>query len=175
LRNYQFVTMRPQLIVVNIGEHDLARAPEVEAEWRDRYGAPDVEVAALSAGLEAELAQMEPADAAVFRADLGLPEESPLDRAIRTAYDLLGVHSFLTFGEDECRAWTVRKGATAPEAAGKIHSDLERGFIRAEVVQWRDLVEAGSVAEVKKRGKLRTEGKQYVVQDGDALNILFNL
>jgi ribosome-binding ATPase len=175
LRNYQFVTMRPQLIVVNIGEHDLARAPEVEAEWRDRYGAPNVEVAALSAGLEAELAQMEPADAAVFRADLGLPEESPLDRAIRTAYDLLGVHSFLTFGEDECRAWTVRKGATAPEAAGKIHSDLERGFIRAEVVQWRDLVEAGSVAEVKKRGKLRTEGKQYVVQDGDALNILFNL
>src|SRR4029077_1889613 len=123
----------------------------------------------------AELAQMEPADAAEFRAELSLPAESPLDRAIVTAYELLGVHSFLTAGEDECRAWTVRRGAAAPEAAGKIHTDLERGFIRAEVVQWEDLVKAGSLAELKRRGQLRTEGKGYVVQDGDVLNILFNL
>jgi GTP-binding protein YchF len=175
LRNYQFVTMLPELVVVNIGEDDLARAGAVEAEFRARYGAPNVEVTALSAKIEAELAQMEPAEAEGMRQELGLPEESPLDRAIRAAYDLLGVLSFLTAGEDECRAWTVRKGATAPEAAGKIHSDLERGFIRAEVVHWRDLVEAGSMPEVKKRGKLRTEGKQYVVQDGDVLNILFNV
>ena len=92
-----------------------------------------------------------------------------------TAYELLGVHSFLTAGEDECRAWTVQRGATAPEAAGKIHSDLERGFIRAEVVQWADMVAAGSMAELKRRGRLRTEGKTYVVQDGDVLNILFNV
>jgi ribosome-binding ATPase YchF (GTP1/OBG family) len=169
------VTRRPELIVLNIGEDDLARAGEIEEAFRARHGGEHVAVAALCAKLEAELAQMEPAEAAEFRGDLGLPAESPLDRAIVTAYELLGVHSFLTAGEDECRAWTVRKGATAPEAAGKIHSDLEKGFIRAEVVPWRELVEAGSLAEVKRRGHLRTEGKGYVVQDGDVLNILFNL
>ena len=101
---------------------------------------------------------------------------SPRDRAIVAAYELLGVHSFLTAGEDEVRAWTVAKGATAPEAAGRIHSDLERGFIRAEVSSWRDMVDAkGSMAELKKAGKLRTEGKTYVVQDGDVMNILFNV
>ncbi|MBM4441417.1 MAG: redox-regulated ATPase YchF [Candidatus Rokubacteria bacterium] len=175
LRQYQFVTRRPALIVVNIGEDALGRAGEVEAEYRALVGGPRVAVAALCAKLEAELAQMEPDDAREFRADLGLPEESPLHRAIVTAYELLGVHSFLTAGEDECRAWTVRRGATAPEAAGRIHSDLERGFIRAEVVPCGDLVAAGSMAEVKRRGLLRTEGKSYVVQDGDVLNILFNL
>ena len=95
--------------------------------------------------------------------------------AIRISYELLGLISFLTAGPDECRAWTVAKGATAPEAAGKIHSDLRRGFIRAEVIRFEDLVTAGSEAEAKKRGLLRTEGKQYVVQDGDILNILFNV
>ena len=118
---------------------------------------------------------LDAAEAAEFRRDLGLPLESPLDRAIQAAYSLLGLQSFLTAGEDECRAWTVRVGASAPEAAGKIHSDLERGFIRAEVAHWKELVEAGSNAELKKRGKLRTEGKSYVVQDGDVINILFNV
>ncbi len=175
IRNYAFVTRRPELIVVNIGEGELARAAEIAAAFAERHGGPQVVVTALCAKLEAELAQMEPAEAVEFRADLGLPPESPLDRAIQAAYELLGVHSFLTAGEDECRAWTVRQGATAPEAAGKIHSDLERGFIRAEVVPWSDLVAAGSLAEVKRRGQLRTEGKGYVVQDGDVLNILFNV
>ncbi|MEX2229275.1 MAG: redox-regulated ATPase YchF [Dehalococcoidia bacterium] len=175
LRNYLFVTRRPELIVVNIGEADLGRVNELEEEFRSRYGSEHVAVAALCAKLEAELAQMEPADAAEFRADLGLPPTSPLARAIVTAYELLGVHSFLTAGEDECRAWTVRVGATAPEAAGKIHSDLERGFIRAEVAACADVVAAGSMAELKRRGQLRTEGKSYVVQDGDVLNILFNV
>ncbi|MDA0364374.1 MAG: redox-regulated ATPase YchF [Chloroflexi bacterium] len=175
LRNYLFVTRRPELIVVNIGEADLSRASEIEEEFRARYGSDSVAVTVLCAKLEAELAQMEPADAAEFRGDLGLPEESPLARAIVTAYELLGVHSFLTAGDDECRAWTVRRGAVAPEAAGKIHSDLERGFIRAEVARWQDMVGAGTMAELKRRGQLRTEGKSYIVQDGDVLNILFNV
>ncbi|MGE3856554.1 MAG: redox-regulated ATPase YchF [Dehalococcoidia bacterium] len=176
LRNYQFITRLPVLLIVNIGEDALGEAAATEAEFRAKYEEPGVAVAALCAKIEAELAQMEPADAEAFRADLGLPPESPLDRAIVAAYELLGLQSFLTAGDDECRAWTVRKGATAPEAAGRIHSDLEKGFIRAEVARWEDVVAAkGSSGELKKAGKLRTEGKGYVVQDGDVINILFNL
>lgn len=176
LRAYQFITKLPVLLVINIGEDDVARAGEIEAEYRARYGGHGVAVAAMCAKIEAELAQMEPDDAEAFRADLGLPAESSRDRAIVAAYELLGVHSFLTAGEDEVRAWTVTRGATAPEAAGKIHTDLERGFIRAEVATWQDMAATkGSTAELKKAGKLRTEGKQYVVQDGDVLNILFNV
>ncbi|MBM4415766.1 MAG: redox-regulated ATPase YchF [Chloroflexi bacterium] len=175
LATYQFVTRLPVLLVVNIDEDQLAAAAAIEAEYAARCGGPGVAVAALCAKLEAELALLDAADAAEFRRDLGLPPESPLDRAIRAAYALLGLHSFLTAGEDECRAWPVRRGATAPEAAGRIHSDLERGFIRAEVAAWDELVTAGSIPELKKRGRLRTEGKGYVVQDGDVLNILFNL
>ncbi len=176
LRAYQFLTRLPVLVVVNIGEDDLARAAEIEAEYRAKWTEPGVAVTALCAKIEAELSQMEPDDAAAFRADLGLSAESPLDRAIVAAYELLGLQSFLTAGDDECRAWTVRKGATAPEAAGRIHTDLEKGFIRAEVARWDDMATAkGSMAELKKAGKLRTEGKTYVVQDGDVLNILFNL
>ena len=176
LRNYQFVTRLPVLLVVNVGEGDLGDVAAVEAEFGARYAEPGVAVAALCAKIEAELAQMEPEDAAAFRAELGLPPESPLDRAIVAAYELLGLQSFLTAGEDECRAWPLRRGATAPEAAGRIHSDLEKGFIRAEVATWQDVVAAkGSSADLKKAGKLRTEGKGYVVHDGDVINILFNL
>src|SRR5690606_37493294 len=136
LSAYQFVTALPVLLVINIGEADLARAADIEAQFAARHGGPGVAVAALCVKIEAELATLEPAEAEEFRRDLGLPEESPLDRAIQAAYSLLGLQSFLTAGDDECRAWTVRHGATAPEAAGKIHSDLERGFIRAEVARW---------------------------------------
>lgn len=175
LRNYRFVTRLPELLIVNIGEDQLGDVEAIEAEFTERYGGDQIAIAILCAKIEAELATMEPDDAAEFRAELGLPDESPLDRAIRLAYDLLGLQSFLTAGEDECRAWTVEKGATAPEAAGRIHTDLERGFIRAEVAGYQDLVDAGSMGELKKRGQLRTEGKSYVVQDGDILNILFNV
>lgn len=176
LRAYQFITKLPVLLMVNIGEDAVADAAAIEEGYRARYAAPGVAVAAMCARIEAELAQMEPDDAEAFRADLGLSEDSARDRAIVAAYELLGVHSFLTAGEDEVRAWTVARGATAPEAAGKIHSDLERGFIRAEVTSWQDMAATrGSMAELKKAGKLRTEGKTYVVQDGDVLNILFNV
>jgi GTP-binding protein YchF len=175
LATYQFVTRRPVLLVVNLGESQLADAEAIEREFALKHGGPGVGVVALCAKIEAELATMEPADAIEFRRDLGLPEVSPLGRAIREAYALLDLQSFLTAGEDECRAWTVRRGTSAPEAAGKIHSDLEKGFIRAEVARWDELVEAGSIAELKKRGRLHVEGKTYTVQDGDVVNVLFNL
>ena len=172
---YHFVTRRPVLLVVNIDEADLPQAAAIEAEFAERHGGAEVATVALCARLEAELAKLEPDEGAEFRRDFGLPDASLLDRAIQAAYQLLGQQSFMTVGEDECRAWTVRRGATATEAAGKIHSDFERGFIRAEVARWDELVEAGSIAALKRRGKLRTEGKTYEVQDGDVLNILFNL
>ena len=144
---YQFVTQRPLLLVVNIGEDEFAQAAEIEARFAERHGGPGVAAVALCAKLEAELATLPAAEAAEFRAALGGSEQAPLDRAIRCSYELLGLISFLTVGEDECRAWTVRRGALAPEAAGRVHSDMERGFIRAEVARWDELEAAGSARQ----------------------------
>ena len=151
------------------------RLEEIEAEYAARHASRGVAVVALSARIEAELAQMEPDEAVAFRLELGLPELSPLDRVIHEVYELLGVHSFLTVGDHEARAWTLRRGGTALEAAGRVHSDLERGFIRAEVCRWDELLEAGSEAQLRRLGRLRTEGRDYVVQDGDVLHVLFNV
>ncbi|HEY7295005.1 MAG TPA: DUF933 domain-containing protein, partial [Dehalococcoidia bacterium] len=175
IAGYRFLTQLPMLILLNIGEDDVARSAEVEAAYRAKLTAPHTDVTAFCGKLEMELAEMEPDEAKEYRAALGLGEEAGLERAIRLSYHLMGLISFLTAGEDECRAWTVREGSTAPQAAGKIHSDLERGFIRAEVVRYEDLVAAGSMAEAKRRGVVRMEGKSYVVKDGDVLNILFNV
>jgi GTP-binding protein YchF len=174
LVNYQFLTDKPLLVVVNIDERDVARSREVEHEFAQAVRWPHTAVAAISGKIEQELAQMSDADAAEFRADLGITEPG-LDRMIRMSYELTGLISFFTVGPDECRAWNVRRGATAPEAAGKIHTDLERGFIRAEVVRWDELLADGSMAEAKRHAHVRQEGKTYVVQDGDCLNILFNV
>ena len=173
LTRYQFVTRRPLLLLVNVGEDQPAA--ELEAEFTDRHGGALVVVVALAAKLEAELAALEPGERAEFRRELGLELESPLDRAIRSAYDVLGLLSFFTVSDEECRAWTLPRGATALDAAGEIHSDMERGFIRAEVARWDRLVEAGSLAALRQQGALRIEGKSYVVQDGDVVHILFNL
>jgi GTP-binding protein YchF len=172
---FRFLTLKPLLVVFNIGEDQIGERAALEAAWRARYARPHTDVAALCGKLEMELLELTPEEAAEYRRDLGLEDETGLDRAIRLSYALLGLISFFTVGPDECRAWTVTKGATAPQAAGKIHSDMERGFIRAEVIRYEDLVAAGSEAEAKRRGLLRTEGKQYVVQDGDVLHILFNV
>jgi ribosome-binding ATPase len=172
---FRFLTLKPLLVLLNLDENDVSRREEIEAEFRSRLGQAHTEVAALCGKLEMELLDLSPEEAAEYRRDLGLGEETGLDRAIRISYELLGLISFLTTGPDECRAWTVERGSPAPKAAGKIHSDLERGFIRAEVVRYEDLVAAGSEAEAKKRGLLRTEGKTYTVQDGDVLHILFNV
>jgi GTP-binding protein YchF len=172
---FRFLTLKPMLVLLNLDEGDVARRETVETGFRKGYQHPSTDVAALCGKLEMELLDLSPEEAAEYRRDLGLGEETGLDRAIRLSYGLLGLISFLTTGPDECRAWTVTAGATAPQAAGKIHSDLERGFIRAEVVRYEDLVACGSEAEAKKRGLLRTEGKSYIVQDGDVLHILFNV
>ena len=174
LVNYQFLTDKPLLVVVNIDEGEVARTSEVEAQFGASHAGAHTAVAAISGKIEAELAQMSDEEAVEFRSDLGISEPG-LDRMIRMSYELTGLLSFFTVGPDECRAWNVRRGATAPEAAGKIHTDLERGFIRAEVVRWDELLADGSIAEARKHGHLRQEGKTYIVQDGDCLNILFNV
>jgi len=175
IASYRFLTELPLLILLNVGEDDLQNRAALESDYQGRFGGLKSQVAAFCGRLEMELLELAPAEAMEYRAELGLEEETGLDRAIRLSYHLLGLISFLTAGEDEVRAWTVSEGAAAPQAAGKIHTDLERGFIRAEVVRYEDLVTAGSLAEARKRGLLRTEGKNYVVQDGDVVNILFNV
>jgi GTP-binding protein YchF len=174
LRGYRFLTQKPVLVVLNIDEGQLGAAAELEAAGRDRYGQQQADVAALGGKIEAELAQLSDADAALFMEDLGIAEPSR-GRVIHLTYALLGLFSFFTVGEDECRAWTLRHGANAVDAAAAIHSDLARGFIRAEVVTYDDLMACGSMAEARKRGLLRSEGKTYAVRDGDVIEVLFNV
>jgi GTP-binding protein YchF len=173
LVNYQFLTDKPLLTVLNIDDSDVARASEIESRFAAKLG-EHAALAAIGGEIEAELAQMTEDEAVEFRADMGIAE-SGLSRMIRMSYELTGLISFFTVGPDECRAWNVARGATAPVAAGKIHTDLERGFIRAEVVRWDELLADGSMAEAKKHAHLRQEGKAYVVQDGDCINVLFNV
>ncbi len=176
LRGYTFLSLKPLLVVVNAGEGDGPKLGDGAAAYGlVEFGRqPATEVVALSAKIEAEIAQLDAADAATFRNDLGIGEPA-LERMIRASYHLLGRVSFFTVGEDECRAWTIRAGTPARSAAGTIHSDLEKGFIRAEVVTYRDLIEGGSWGTARDRGTLRVEGKDYVVQDGDILVVRFNL
>lgn len=174
MANFQFLTAKPVLHALNIDEGRLGEAANLEAELAARVDGPHSAGFVLAAGLEADLAVMNPGDEAEFRASLGAGE-SGLARGIRCSYDLLGLVSFLTVGDDEVRAWPVPANTPAVRAAGKIHSDLERGFIRAEVVRYDDLVDAGSMAEARRRGVLRTEGKTYPVQDGDVMHVLFSV
>jgi GTP-binding protein YchF len=176
LRNYALLSSKPVLIVANLGEDDIKDAAGVlERRGLRAFAArPGLALCPVAAPIEAEMAQLPPEDARAFREDLGL-EEPGLDRVIRTSYALLGLISFLTAGEDECRAWTIRAGTKAQVAAGTIHSDIERGFIRAEVVSFDDLVAAGSLAACREKGTLRLEGKDYEVRDGDVINFRFNV
>jgi GTP-binding protein YchF len=174
IRGYRFLTQKPVLVVLNLDEGRLPDAARLEAEGRLRYAQPQSDVAALAAKIEAEIAQLADDDARLFMDDLGIAEPSR-GRVIRLTYALLGLFSFFTAGEDECRAWTLRSGATAVDAAGVIHSDLARGFIRAQVIGFDDLIACGSMAEARGRGLLRQEGKQYAVRDGDVIEVLFNV
>ncbi len=174
LRGFRFLTEKPVLVLLNIGEQDLPREPEIVAGVAERYRHSHTLVDALSALVEMEIGELEPDDAAVFMEELGL-HESSLDRVIRLSYRLLGLISFFTAGPDETRAWTIPDGATAVDAAGAIHSDLARGFIRAEVVTFEDLIRLGSMAEARRAGKLRSEGRSYRVRDGDVIEVLFNV
>jgi hypothetical protein len=174
LRGYRFLTQKPVLVVLNIDDARLPEAPALETVGRERYAQPQTDVAAMAGKIEAEIGELSDEDARLFMDDLGIAEPSR-GRVIRLTYALLGLFSFFTAGEDECRAWTLRTGSTAVDAAGAIHSDLARGFIRAQVIGHEDLLDAGSMAEARKRGTLRQEGKAYQVRDGDVLEILFNV
>jgi ribosome-binding ATPase len=174
LSNYQFLTAKPLLHVVNLGEDQLPEAKALEEKWNKAYAKPKTRVIASCGKLEMELAQMGDEAMDDFRKELGMTE-SGLDRTIKVSYELLDYISFLTVGEDECRAWPIHRGTEAVKAAGKIHTDIERGFIRAEVVHYTDLLKVGSLVEAKRQGLLRLEGKTYLVQDGDCINFLFNI
>jgi GTP-binding protein YchF len=166
LAGFGFLSRKPILQLLNLAEGQSA--PEIP------YPHKQSKMVALQGRLEMDIAQLPPEDADVFMQEYGI-EEPSLNRMIRYSYDLLGLQSFFTVGPDEVRAWTVRRGALAPEAAGVIHTDLQKGFIRAEVVSYTDLTGLGGMNEAKTHGKLRLEGKEYVVKDGDVLNIRFNL
>ncbi len=174
VRGFRFLTEKPVLVLLNVGEADLPRADALAVEFRQRYRHERTAVDAISARIEMEIGELDEPEAAAFREELGLREPG-LDRVIRASYRLLGLISFFTAGPDETRAWTIPDGATAVDAAAAIHSDLARGFIRAEVIACEDLLALGSMAEARRAGKLRSEGKTYRVRDGDVIEILFNV
>jgi GTP-binding protein YchF len=166
IAGFGLLSRKPILIVLNLAEGQAA--PQIE------YTHQHSRIDSMQARLEMDIAQLPPEEAQMFMQEYGITEPS-LNRVIRISYDLLGLESFFTTGADEVRAWTVRRGATAPEAAGEIHTDLQKGFIRAEVVHYDDLTALGSLNECKAKGKLRLEGKEYIVKDGDILNIRHNM
>ena len=173
VRGFRFLTQKPVLVLLNVGEGDIAGAGERVAALASAYQHDNAMVDALSARIEMELGELEPDEAAVFMEELGIAS-SGLDRVIELSYKLLGLISFLTAGPDEVRAWPIRDGSNAVDAAGAIHSDLAKGFIRAETVAYEDLLTLGSMAAARKVGKLRSEGKTYRVHDGDVVEILFS-
>jgi GTP-binding protein YchF len=173
LRGFRFLTQKPVLVLLNVGEGELAQAEALAGQIRAGYDHRHALVDALSAKIEMELGELAPDEAAVFMEELGLAE-SALDRVIALSYRLVGLISFLTAGPDEVRAWPIPDGSSAVDAAGAIHSDLARGFIRAETIAYEDLLALGSMAEAKKAGKVRSEGKTYRVRDGDVIEVLFS-
>lgn len=172
--NFQLLTAKPLIIIFNIGEEEVLERSSMETEMHESLAAPNVEVGVLCGSLEMELAQMTGSEETEFRNSFDLGE-SGLTTMVRLSYNVLGLISFLTTGEDETRAWTIENGTQAQNAAGKVHSDIQRGFIRAEVVAYDDLVKAGGLAETRRQGTLRAEGKTYLVKDGDVINYLFNV
>ena len=173
IRGFRFLTQKPVLVLLNVGEGDIAGAPAAVERIRSGYPHRHALVDSLSARIEMELGELGADEAAVFMEELGLAESS-LDRVIALSYRLVGLISFLTAGPDEVRAWPIPDGSTAVDAAGAIHTDLAKGFIRAETIAYEDLLALGSIAEAKKHGKVRSEGRTYRVRDGDVVEILFS-
>jgi ribosome-binding ATPase len=180
MKNFQLASTRPEIIVLNVGEGDLAsgraqKLLEEVSEYINQKGLSETTRAvALCGNIEMEIAQLPSEEAKAFLDDLGITEPA-LNKLIRESYSLLGLISFLTAGEDECRAWTIKKGLAAQPAAGKVHSDIERGFIRAETVGYDDFIADGSMSAARDKGHLRLEGKTYEVKDGDIINFRFNV
>jgi ribosome-binding ATPase YchF (GTP1/OBG family) len=160
--------------MVNIDEDQLPQASSLEAELNSRYSRPKCRIITLCGKLEMELTQLDNSAAAEFRAEFGM-SESGLDRTIKLSYELLGLISFFTIASGEVKAWSIQDGTSALKAAGKIHSDMERGFIRAEVITYDDMLKCGSLSEARKKGLLQLEGKSYTVKDGDVITFLFNV
>ena len=175
LRGFQFLSAKPLLLVINLDENDVADVGDDIARAAEKVSLTaflahaSTRAVALCTKIELEISQLDAADANAFLSDLGLTE-SGLDRVIRTSYDLLGYISFFTVGEDECRAWSIARATPAQQAAGEIHTDIQRGFIRAEVVAYDALIARGSMAACREHGEVRLEGKEYIVQDGDIIN-----
>ena len=170
------VSLKPVIYAANLDEDGFSDYQNVSYYKlvAERAAAEGAQVIPVCAKLEAEIAELDGEEKAMFLTDLGI-SESGLDRLIKASYALLGLISYLTSGEDECRAWTITKGTKAPQAAGKIHTDFERGFIRAEVIAFDDLMKVGSMAAAKEKGLIRSEGKEYVVKDGDIILFRFNV
>ena len=173
ISSYPFLTIKPLLIVLNVGEDDLKKSI-LAADLIQKYNSQNIHIMQVSAKIEDELARLESKDREAFLKELGI-DEMAIDRLTCLLYEALGLISFFTTVNKEVRAWTIKKGSTAPEAAGAVHSDMQRGFIRAEVVKYDDLIKLGSEAKVKETGKLMIKGKDYIVSDGDILNIRFNV
>ena len=173
LQPLQLLTAKPAIYIANVGEHGFEGNPLLERvkEYAKKEGAP---VVAISAKLESEIAGLDDEEKRMFLDDMGMTEPG-LDRLIHATYDLLGLQTYFTAGEKEVRAWTVKKGATAPQAAGVIHTDFEKGFIRAEVIAYDDYVSLNGESKAKEAGKMRLEGKDYVVKDGDVMHFRFNV
>jgi len=171
---YQFLSAKPLLTLINIGEEQISEIKLIEKKFNQRFSKPEHKFIALCSKLEMELGQLDAATAGEYRKEFGLIE-SGLERTIKTSLDLMGLITFFTTASDEVKAWSIPHGNEAIKAAGKIHTDMERGFIRAEVISFNDLVKAGSITEGRKHGLLRLEGKHYIVQDGDIINFLFNV
>lgn len=175
LRNYAFLTEKPMMLVINIDEDQFREGSYPGKEEVEKYAAAKgIAVIENCGRMEMEISQLPEEDRQLFMEDLGITEPG-IDRLARAVYNYLGLISFLTAGEDEVRAWTIKRNTDAKKAAGKIHSDIERGFIRAEVVAFDDLVAAGSMAKAKEKGLFRLEGKEYIVKDGDIINFRFNV
>ena len=177
LRSYNLLTYKPVIYAANVAEDDLADdgvSNDKVAKVREFAAGEDSEVFVICAQIEQEIAELDDDEKAMFLEDLGI-SQSGLDKLIAASYRLLGLMSFLTAGEDETRAWTIKIGTKAPQAAGKIHSDFERGFIKAEVVNYKDLLENGSLAAAREKGLVGMEGKEYVVKDGDVILFRFNV
>ncbi len=180
MRHLQFISIKPEIVVINIGEKDLNSPKaqkyheDVEEYYKNR-GFPDkVRVITLCGSIEMEISRLEPKDAKAFLDDMGI-DESAMHKLIQVSYNLLGFISFITIGDDELRAWTIKKGTSALHAAGKVHSDIERGFIRAEVISYDDFITYGNMAAVRDKGLIRLEGKEYEVRDGDIIKFRFNI
>lgn len=180
MRHLQFISFKPEIVVLNVGEKDLnsLKAKKIHEDVQEYYknrGFPDtVRVITLCGSIEMEISRLEPIDARAFLDDMGI-DESAMHKLIQLSYNLLGLISFITIGDDELKSWTIKKGTTALKAAGKVHSDIERGFIRAEVINYDDFITFGNMSAAKDKGLIRLEGKEYEVRDGDIIKFRFNI